>query len=132
MATIYYIAHDPVSNSEAILNEYDQELINKAAESGIVFIAVDEQGNRSIAPASEVVEPDTNSDQFIFVQPVYVDNRMKAVVDVFDALASSIPAAASTPAVQGVAGKARTTMTFAEALEALRLLAYGTNEEGGE
>lgn len=132
MATIYHLAHDPVSNSEAVLSEYDSELINKAAENGIVFIAVDEQGNRTIVPASEVVKPDDDCEQFTFVQPLYVDERLKAVVDVFDALASSVPAAASTLAVQSAAGKSRTKMTFAEALEALRLLAYGTNEEGGE
>ena len=133
MATIlYYLAHDPISNSEAVLTEYDAELIKRADESGIVFIAVDDQGTRSIVPASDVREPENRDEHFTFVQPLYVDDRMKAVVDVFDALASSVPAAASTLAVQSAAGKARTKMTFDEALEALRLLAYGTNEEGGE
>lgn len=55
MATIlYYLAHDPISNSEAVLTEYDAELIKRADESGIVFIAVDDQGTRSIVPASDV------------------------------------------------------------------------------
>ena len=44
MATIlYYLAHDPISNSEAVLTEYDAELIKRADESGIVFIAVDDR-----------------------------------------------------------------------------------------
>lgn len=133
MATItHYLAHDPVSNTEGIITEFDATILNKAAESGIVFIAVDDEGNRSIVSASEVKKPDSTDETFRIVQPMYVDDRMKAVVDVFDALASSVPAAASTLAVQSAAGKARTKMTFAEALEALRLLAYGTNEEGGE
>lgn len=127
MATIYHIAHDPVSNSEAILNEYDQERINKAAESGIVFIAVDEQGSRSIVPASEVVEPDANSDQFIFVQPVYVDDRMKAVIDVFDALASSTPQELSAVSVMS-ADTGGTGTAFAEALAALKALVYGEED----
>ena len=81
MAILYYLAHDPISNSEAVLTEYDAELIKRADESGIVFIAVDDQGTRSIIPASS---------------------------------------------------KARSAMSFSEALEALRALAYGTVEEGGE
>lgn len=30
MATIYYVAHDPLSNSEAVITEYDSELLKKA------------------------------------------------------------------------------------------------------
>lgn len=93
---------------------------------------MDEDGRRSVVDPSEVTEPVPAFNGVMLAGTVYVDDRMKAVVDVFDALASSVPAAASTLAVQGAAGKARTTMTFTEALEALRLLAYGTNEEGGE
>ena len=57
---------------------------------------------------------------------------MKAVVDVFDALAASVPAVAASADVQPVSSKARSAMSFADALEALRALAYGTGEEGGE
>lgn len=129
---LYHMLHDPVGNCEAVLQEYDPELIGKAAESGMIFIAVDDEGGRTVVAADEVAEPNNDGEPFTLVRPAYVDERMKAVVDVFDALASSAPAAASTLAVQSAAGAARSSMTFAEALEALRLLAYGADEEGGE
>lgn len=95
---------------------------------------------------------DAENQPFVVVAPIYVDDRMKAVVDVFDALAASVPAVAASadstrravpfsiavPAVaasadvQPMSSKARSAMSFAEALEALRALAYGTGEEGGE
>ncbi|MFR3058457.1 MAG: hypothetical protein ACLTMI_00250 [Collinsella sp.] len=132
MAILYYLAHDPISNSEAVLTEYDAELIKRADESGIVFIAVDDQGTRSIVPASDVREPENRDEHFTFVQPLYVDDRFKAVVDVFDALAASVPAVASNADVHPVSSKARSAMSFSEALEALRKLAYPDSEEGGE
>lgn len=75
---------------------------------------------------------DAENQPFVVVAPIYVDDRMKAVVDVFDALAESVPAVAASADVQPVSSKARSAMSFAEALEALRALAYGTGEEGGE
>lgn len=129
---IYYLAHDPLSNTEAMITEYDTELISKAAASGIVFIAVDASGNREIVSAEDVSEPVDDGGNFTIVQPVYVNDRMKAVVAVFDALAASVPAVAASADVQPVSSKARSAMSFAEALEALRALAYGTVEEGGE
>lgn len=131
MAILYHLAHDPISNSEAVLTEYDAELIKRADESGVVFIAVDDQGTRSIVPASDVREPENRDEHFTFVQPLYVDDRFKAVVDVFDALAASVPAVASNADVQPVSSKARSAMSFSEALEALRKLAYPDSEEGG-
>lgn len=71
---------------------------------------------------------DAENQPFVVVAPIYVDDRMKAVVDVFDALAASVPAVAASADVQPV----RPAMNFDEALEALRALAYGTGEEGGE
>ena len=41
---LYHMAHDPVGNSESVLTEYDAELIARASEKGIVFVAVDEDG----------------------------------------------------------------------------------------
>lgn len=75
---------------------------------------------------------DAENQPFVVVAPIYVDDRMRAVVDVFDALAASVPAVAASADVQPVSSKARSATSFAEALEALRALAYGTVEEGGE
>lgn len=123
--TLYHMLHDPIGNCEAMVTEYDEELINRAASNGMIFIAVDEDGNRTVVQPEDVKEPINDDQPFTLVQPLYVDDRMKAVVDVFDALAASAD-------VQPVSSKARAAMSFAEALEALRALAYGTVEEGGE
>lgn len=123
--TLYHMLHDPIGNCEAMVTEYDEELINRAASNGMIFIAVDEDGNRTVVQLEDVKEPINDDQPFTLVQPLYVDDRMKAVVDVFDALAASAD-------VQPVSSKARAAMSFAEALEALRALAYGTGEEGGE
>lgn len=130
--TLYYMLHDPIGNCEAMVTEYDEELINRAASNGMIFIAVDEDGNRTVVQPEDVKEPINDDQPFTLVQPLYVDDRMKAVVDVFDALAASVPAVAASADVQPVSSKARAAMSFAEALEALRALAYGTGEEGGE
>lgn len=130
--TLYYMLHDPIGNCEAMVTEYDEELINRAASNGMIFISVDEDGNRTVVQPEDVKEPINDDQPFTLVQPLYVDDRMKAVVDVFDALAASVPAVAASADVQPVSSKARSAMSFAEALEALRALAYGTGEEGGE
>lgn len=130
--TLYHMLHDPIGNCEAMVTEYDEELINRAANNGMIFIAVDEDGNRTVVQTEDVKEPINDDQPFTLVQPLYVDDRMKAVVDVFDALAASVPAVAASADVQPVSSKARSAMSFAEALEALRALAYGTGEEGGE
>lgn len=128
----HYMVHDPISNTEGILTEFDTELISKAADSGIIFIGVDADGNRSVVAASDVKEPENGDEVLRIVKPAYVDDRVRAVVDVFDALAASVPAVAASADVQPVSSKAWSSMSFAEALEALRALAYGTGEEGGE
>lgn len=130
--TLYHMLHDPIGNCEAMVTEYDEELINRAASNGMIFIAVDEEGNRTVVQPEDVKEPINDDQPFTLVKPLYVDDRMKAVVDVFDALAASVPAVAASADVQPVSSNARSAMSFAEALESLRALAYGTSEEGGK
>lgn len=127
----HYMAHDPISNTEGVVTEFDQELINRVAESGIIFIAVDESGERSIVEPDDVTKPVNEDDCYVFVQPQYVDERTQATVAVFDALASSVPAVASNASVRAMSDDGG-TMSFADALEALRLLAYPNSaSEGG-
>lgn len=125
-----YWVHDPVGNFEAMMTDFRQESLKAGADAGLVYIAEDTQGNRSIVSYDEVKEPSIAASESyaVFVQPVYVDDRMKAVVDVFDALAAETDTAAATDATTMTAGKTRSSMTFAQALEALRDLAYGTGE----
>lgn len=124
----HYIAHDPVSNSEGIVTEFDPELISRAAESGIVFIAVDADGNRAIVQPDDVKEPAIQDERFTIVQPQYVDDRMSAVVDVFDALQAIIAPEASAAsysldadAVE--AGSSDPFALFCAKLSALRAIA---------
>ena len=128
---VRYVAHDPIGNCEGYVTEFDPEILKRASDGGIIFIAIDDEGNRSVVGVDEVKEPVNDDKPFIVVQPVYVDDRFKAVVDVFDALAASVPAVASNADVQPVSSKARSAMSFAQALEALRKLAHPDSEEGG-
>lgn len=127
--TLYYMAHDPVGNSEAVLTEYDAELIARAAESGIVFVAVDEDGGRTVVPPDEVEEPVLDGEPFTLVQPSYVDERMVAVVGVFDALAANTVATPMTmSSVKGeraATAPADGTKSFTEALAALKAIVFG-------
>lgn len=121
---LYYLAHDPVGNCEWQITEFDSGVLSEAESAGVVFIAVDKDGNRERVAAQDIKEPESSAGNLVLVQPVYVDDRMKAVVDVFDALAASAD-------VQPVSSNARSAMSFSEALEALRKLAYPDSEEGG-
>lgn len=128
---LYYLAHDPVGNCEWQITEFDSGVLSEAESAGVVFIAVDKDGNRERVAAQDIKEPESSAGNLVLVQPVYVDDRMKAVVDVFDALAASVPAVAASADVQPVSSNARSAMSFSEALEALRKLAYPDSEEGG-
>lgn len=127
----HYMAHDPISNTEGVVTDFDQELISEASQNGIIFIAVDSNGERSVVPANEVKPPQSQDQSFIIVKPEYVDERLKAVVDVFDALYASAPAVASNASVKAMSVNDVPT-SFAEALEALREIVYATRDEGGE
>lgn len=119
---LYHMAHDPVGNSESVLTEYDAELIARASEKGIVFVAVDEDGGRTVVPPEDVTEPVLEDQPITLVQPSYVDDRIASVIDVFDALASEyIEPQASLMSVE--AGEAQKQRGFFAALAALKELA---------
>ena len=120
--TVIYLAHDPVSNTEAQVTEFDPALLNAAASQGVVFVAVDAHGNRRIADVSEVKPPEGTEGSLQLVQPVYVDERMQAVVDVFDALQTLVlPEAAALAADDDQPAQVRDPVeTFSAKLAALR------------
>lgn len=130
MPIIRYWAHDPIGNDEGVLTEFDSATLRGAEDNGIVFIAEDDSGRRSIVKAEDVVQPSTanESASVTIVAPRYVDERMEAVVAVFDALAD-----APAPAVMALSDRddaAETERpTFAEALAALKRVVLG---EGGD
>lgn len=120
--TVIYMAHDPLSNTEAQVTEFDPALLNAAAAQGVVFVAVDANGNRRIADVSEVKPPEGTEGSLQLVQPVYVDERMQAVVDVFDALQTlMLPEAAALAADDDQPAQVRDPVeTFSAKLTALR------------
>ena len=112
-----YLAHDPLGNSETQVVEFDPALLAEAARRGNIFIAVDADGDR------QIVEPPTGeAGSLTLVQPVYVDDRMEAVLDVFDALAAlMLPEAAPLAAAAIPTAQQRDpSEVFAEKLAALR------------
>lgn len=91
---VAYLIHDPVANVEGYLTEFDKEELAKAEAQGMVIIAEDNNGGRSIVHAGDVSEPSPAVNGIKVVAPSYVDKRTQAIVDVFDALAEELYATA--------------------------------------
>ena len=120
---IYYVAHDPLGNTEQQVAEFDPALLAEAERAGIIFIAVDADGSRTIVPACDVAPPESHEGSISLVQPVYVDDRMDAVLGVFDALQTVMfPEAVAMAAADAQAAPpaADPAQNFREKLEALR------------
>lgn len=128
---VMYLAHDPLGNSEAQVVEYDPALLAEAERQGIIFIAVDSTGDRQIVSASDVKPPDDETGSLMLVQPVYVDERMQAVIEVFDALEAIMfpeaePATEMDAApMRNAARKITPEDAFKAALAALKEVAQG-------
>lgn len=122
----HYMAHDPVGNSESYLTEFDSELISRAEASGIVFIAVYDDGTREVVDSKDVVKPKSADEPFTLVTPVYVDDRTDATVACFDALAAIVDPSVTTAAEGGeTEARADPVKAFMAALEKLRALKSG-------
>lgn len=115
---IAYILHDAVQNVEGYITNYDKNLLQEAESSGCIIIAERNDGSRQIVKAEDVHEPAPNINGVKLVKHSYVDNRMKAVCEVFDALAETMPSTKSRDASEG-------QTAFAEALAALKAIVYG-------
>ena len=125
MAISHFVAYDPHTNAECIVTNFDADALKLDSTSGILFYSVDYEGNRTEVPVSDVRPCDGTGGTLDVAKPSYVDDRMKLVVDVFDALASEMPA---TFAI-GM-DEERASSPFLEALEALRKLACKSSENG--
>ena len=122
----HYLAHDPVGNTESYLTEFDSEIITRAAASGIVFIAVYDDGTREIVDGKDVIKPQLDDEPFTLVTPVYVDDRTDATVACFDALAAIVNPSVAVAAEDGSAeAQADPVKAFMAALEKLRALKAG-------
>lgn len=122
----HYLAHDPVGNTESYLMEFDSEIITRAAASGIVFIAVYDDGTREIVDGKDVIKPQLDDEPFTLVTPVYVDDRTDATVACFDALAAIVDPSVAAAAEGGCSEvQADPVKAFMAALEKLRALKAG-------
>lgn len=126
---IRYWLHDPVGNNEEMLTNFDTDMLKQAEESGFVFISEDSEGVRSIVKAKDIVEPTqlADADGVVFVMPKYVDDRVKATVACFDAVAKILdPVAVSTnsadDADSGSGNSSDPVAALLEAIERLRAL----------
>lgn len=121
-----YLFHDAVANVEGHIVDFSDEAIRGLADSaggGMLFLAEYSDGSREVVDVSDIKEPQPMMNGITLVQPVYVDNRMRAVCDVFDAIAAEQPAVTAMSA--DTAGGEK---TFAQALAALKALVYGEAE----
>lgn len=119
---VMYMAHDALSNTEMQVSEFDPALLAAAEAQGVIFVAVDAAGDRQIVRACDVTPPSGVEGSFTLVEPVYVDDRMEAVLDVFDAMAALIlPESATLAASEGAtAPPCDPIEVFGEKLTALR------------
>lgn len=85
-----YLIHDPLGNVEGQLSDYDPVRLAEAEKNGMVFIAVMDDGERRLVKAADVSEPKQQNRYFTVAKPEYVDERTKATVAVFDALADIV------------------------------------------
>lgn len=123
--TTAYILHDPVANVEGRITDFDPAKLEEAETSGMVIIAEDNYGCRTIVQAADVREPEPVLNGIKLVAPPYVDTRMTAVVDVFDALAAEMYASAPVVMSMTTEADAQPDTGFASALARLKELIDG-------
>ena len=120
---VAYILHDPVANMEGYITDFSDDSLHGAESMGLIIIAEYNDGSRERVSADDVKPPNPEVNGISVVLPPYVDDRMKAVVAVFDALAAEQPSVMAISASNEGHSK-----TFAEALADLKELVYGTEE----
>lgn len=86
----YYVLHDPVDGLEAQITNFDPEAIAEAVEKGLVIIGIHEDGTRERVQPEDVTEPEPLVETISIAQPAYVDVRMRAVYNTFEALGEEL------------------------------------------
>lgn len=120
---VAYILHDAAANVEGYITDYSPESLKGAEEMGLVILAEYNDGTREVVKAADVKQPDPTLNGVTVVLPPYVDVRMQAVVDVFDALQSIMFPDAMALAADGAEPQAATrdpVEVFREKMAALR------------
>ncbi|WP_417571182.1 hypothetical protein [Parolsenella catena] len=118
-----YLIHDPLGNVEGQLGDYDPVRLEEAEKNGMVFIAVMDDGERKLVKAADVSEPKQQNQYFTVAKPEYVDERTRATVAVFDAVAAIIdPQPATADETGEEVAQADPVAAFRAALDALKEL----------
>lgn len=122
---IGYLLHDAVGNTEEVITSYSEELLEQAEAAGMQFIAVRSDGARELVSREDVREPQPQVNGVTLCQPEYVDKRIDAILEAFEAISAILepPAAkASKPKAAGI-----DTGDLATALDKLRAFKEGTD-----
>lgn len=118
-----YLIHDPLGNVESQLGNYDPVRLEEAEKNGMIFIAVMDDGERKLVKAADVSEPKQQNQYFTVAKPEYVDERTRATVAVFDAVAAIIdPQPATADETGEEVAQADPVAAFRAALDALKEL----------
>lgn len=122
---IGYLLHDAVGNTEEVITSYSEELLEQAEAAGMQFIAVRSDGARELVSREDVREPQPQVNGVTLCQPEYVDKRIDAILEAFEAIGAILePPAAKTskPKAAGI-----DTGDLATALDKLRAFKEGTD-----
>lgn len=90
---VQFLLHDPIGNVEGQVTDFNEEILEEAANRGMVFIGVKADGSRELVPYTEVKEPEILEMAGIeIVRPSYVDARIDEVMSVLEDVVSTLSA----------------------------------------
>ena len=117
-----YAVHDIIGNNEQCLTEYDPDVLQRAEDTGLIFVA-QYDGTREVVKAADVRKPDPTVNGIPLATAGYVDERTAATVAVFDALSAIVDPQPATADETGEEAEAVDPVeAFRSALAALKAL----------
>lgn len=134
MSLSFFTAYDPRANLETQVTNFDKRLLERLVQQGMLFYKHEQDGSCREVSVNEVVPDEIELEEFQLVEPVYVDERMNAVVDVFDALetllceSSEVLSEGNTPRMAKASASLTPVQVFSEKLAALRAIAIESEE----
>ena len=118
-----YAVHDIIGNNEQCLTEYDPDVLQRAEDTGLIFVAQYDDGTREVVKAADVRKPDPTVNGIPLAPAGYVDARPPATGGVFDARwATGAPPPAPADERRAEAGAVDPVEAFRSALAALKAL----------
>lgn len=90
---VSYFAHDPISNFEKQIFDFNKEKLESEKERGIIFIARYMDGTRKVVPIEDVKEPNIVSyGGATIATPSYVDERVNAITNLLSDVVTTVSA----------------------------------------